>query len=100
MIAQVTRRRFTETIKRISFWWIQKIDAFWLWLFKKGRDHLPEYYIDKAFEHYLTERIEALVGSHGESFVIWLLSDAQSLDDGQGRDFRMAGREVRDGRGR
>jgi hypothetical protein len=68
-------------------------------LFKLARDHLPEYYIDKAFEHYVKDRVEALVGTHGEAFVMWVLSDRVNLDDGQGRDFRMVGREIRDARG-
>lgn len=73
-------------------------DRFWLLIFRIARDHLPEYYIDKAFESYLTDRMEALVGTHGEAFVMWVQTDAVYPGDSQGREYRSVGREIRDGR--
>ena len=68
-------------------------------MFVLGRDHLPEGYIDAAIAEHVTERLEALVGTHGQEFVTWVLMDAVSLEDGQGRDYRtVEGRELRDSR--
>jgi len=70
----------------------------WLRLFALSRDNLPEGYVDAVFAEHVRERLEALEGTHGREFVAWVISDAYSLSDGQGRDFREVGRDVRDSR--
>ena len=52
--------------------------------------------MDVAWDIFVRERIAALGHSHGHEYVTWVFSDLYSDTDGQGRDYRMEEREVRD----
>ena len=67
-----------------------------MWLYALAKSHLPTGYMDVAWETFVKERIVALGHSRGEEFVTWVFSDLYDTVDGQGRDYRMEEREVRD----
>ena len=67
-----------------------------MWLYALAKSHLPKGYMDIAWEIFVQERITALGHSHGREYVTWVFSDLYNDADGQGRDYRMEEREVRD----
>ena len=73
-------------------------NRFWLWLYILAKKHLPGGYMDVAWDTFVQERITALGHSHGEEFVTWVFSDLYNSEDGQGRDYRLEKREIRDAR--
>ena len=77
-------------------WWATTKNRFWLWLYAFAKSHLPTGYMDVAWDIFVRERIAALGHSHGHEYVTWVFSDLYSDTDGQGRDYRMEEREVRD----
>ena len=79
----------------MSFWWTTTTSKFWWWLYAYAKSHVPDEHMDAAWTIFVQERIAALGRARGEEFVTWVLSDLYNSADGQGRDYRQEGREIR-----
>jgi len=76
------------------------LDRLRIRLYAWARDHLPEGYVDTVWQLWIRERVEALRGKYGDSFVIWLTTDLAPDDPNiyHRRERRLRKREVRNPR--